>query len=105
MLRPDLDVAAVALSYERAGASAISVLTEEKYFLGSLADLRKARQKCNLPLLRKDFIIDSYQIWEAAAAGADAVLLIVTILSREDLIKLMDEAESAGLMCSWKCMT
>lgn len=96
-LRPQLDVAELAQSYERAGASAVSVLTEEKYFNGSLDDLKLARESCNLPLLRKDFIIDAYQIWEAAAAGADAVLLIVAALSGQELKLLMRESESAGL--------
>ena len=69
-IRPDLDVAAIASAYEQAGAAAISVLTEERHFKGSLEDLRLARAACGLPILRKDFIIDSYQILEAAAAGA-----------------------------------
>lgn len=97
MLRPELDVAELAKSYERAGACAVSVLTEEKYFKGSLHDLKLARESCNLPLLRKDFIIDPYQIWEAAAAGADAVLLIVAALPGDELISLMRESKSAGL--------
>lgn len=97
MLRPDLDVAEVVASYERGGASAISVLTEEKYFSGSLGDLILARKSCGLPLLRKDFIVDTYQVWEAAAAGADAVLLIAAALSGDYLIELMAEVESAGL--------
>lgn len=84
LIRQDLDVAAVAAAYEKAGASAVSVLTEERHFMGSLADLKEARRGCDLPLLRKDFIIDPYQIREAAAFGADAVLLIVAALSQRD---------------------
>jgi indole-3-glycerol phosphate synthase len=99
LIRPRLDVAAIATAYERAGAGAVSVLTEERHFLGSLADLRKARAACSLPLLRKDFIIDPYQIWEAAANGADAVLLIVAALSGDELQKLHDEAKRMGLEC------
>lgn len=98
-IRPRLDVARIAAAYEAAGAAAISVLTEERHFRGSLEDLRTARGACNLPLLRKDFIIDPYQVWEAAAAGADAVLLIVAALSRDELDALQREAAAAGLEC------
>lgn len=98
-IRPDLDVAEIVSLYERAGASAISVLTEERHFKGSLDDLRAARRACNLPLLRKDFIIDPYQIWEAAEAGADAILLIVAALSPAQLDHLLEEAVIAGLDC------
>jgi len=98
-IRPELDVAGIASAYESAGAAAVSVLTEERYFKGSLDDLRAARAACGLPLLRKDFIIDSYQVWEAAEAGADAVLLIVAALSAEELVSLRQEAEAAGLEC------
>lgn len=97
MLRPELDVAELAQSYEQAGAGAVSVLTDEKYFKGSLDDLKLARESCNLPLLRKDFIIDPYQVWEAGVAGADAVLLIVAALTGDELISLMREIKSAGL--------
>lgn len=99
MIRPDLDVAKVAASYEAAGARAISVLTEERHFHGSLHDLELVRESCGLPVLRKDFIIDSYQVREAAAAGADAILLIVAALERDSIAALMDEAEDAGLEC------
>ncbi|MGD0010568.1 MAG: indole-3-glycerol phosphate synthase TrpC [Terriglobia bacterium] len=76
---------AIAQSYEAAGASALSVLTEERYFLGSLDDLETVRAAVRLPVLRKDFILEDYQIYETVAAGADALLLIVAALSDEDL--------------------
>jgi indole-3-glycerol phosphate synthase len=75
----------IAQSYEAAGASALSVLTEERYFLGSLEDLKTVRAAVGLPVLRKDFILEEYQIYESVAAGADALLLIVAALSDEDL--------------------
>jgi len=96
-IRPDLTVADVVKSYEAGGASAISVLTEERHFKGSLADLAEARRATALPILRKDFIIDEYQILEAAAAGADAILLIVAALAPERLTELMEAAQTAGL--------
>src|SRR5262249_46048087 len=80
-------------SYERGGACAISVLTDEEYFGGSVVDLRSARSRTNLPLLRKDFIIDPIQIFEAATAGADAVLLIVAALDDTWLKELRSLAE------------
>ena len=98
-IRPNLDVASVVADYEQGGAKAVSILTEEQYFHGSLEDLRVARKSSGLPLLRKDFIIDSYQVWEAAAAGADAILLIVAALSAAELSRLTAEAEVAKLEC------
>ncbi len=80
IIRDDLSAADVARRYERGGACAISVLTDEEYFGGSLEDLSAARSSAKLPVLRKDFIIDPIQIYEAAIAGADAVLLIVAAL-------------------------
>jgi indole-3-glycerol phosphate synthase len=83
-----------ALAYSRGGAVAVSVLTEEDHFHGSVADLRSVRRAVSLPVLRKDFIFDDYQIYEAAAAGADALLLIVAILDDETLLRLRTIAET-----------
>ena len=80
----------IAEAYAAAGAGALSVLTEEDFFLGSLADLRKARAAVGLPVLRKDFILDSYQVFESVAAGADALLLIVAVLTDGDLRDLLE---------------
>src|ERR1051326_5707693 len=88
-----VEPAAMAAIYESAGAAAISVLTEEDYFDGSLNDLRQVRAATQLPILRKDFIVDEYQIYESAAAGADALLLIVAALDDETLTKLRALAE------------
>jgi indole-3-glycerol phosphate synthase len=96
-LREDADATTIAAAYERAGASAISVLTERAYFEGSLADLEAARAACELPLLRKDFIVDRYQLYEACAAGADAVLLIVAALDDAQLASLHDAAHALDL--------
>jgi indole-3-glycerol phosphate synthase len=93
MIRDDLTVSEVVRCYERGGACAISVLTDEEYFDGSLVDLRVARSGTKLPLLRKDFIIDPIQIFEAAIAGADAVLLIVAALDDLSLGQLRALAE------------
>ncbi len=88
-----IDVAKTARMYERGGACAISVLTEEDRFLGSLEDLKTVRANVSLPLLRKDFIFDEFQIYEAAEAGADVILLIATMLNDEVLLKLHRLAE------------
>ncbi len=97
LIRGDASVSAIARAYESGGAAAISVLTEEDYFAGSLGDLRAARKAVTLPLLRKDFIFDEYQVYESAAAGADALLLIVAALNDESLVKLRRLAEDMGM--------
>jgi len=94
-----IDLAAQVAAYERGGAAALSVLTDEAHFGGSLADLRAARAACDLPIIRKDFIVDSYQLYEAAVNGADAVLLIVAALGDEELRSLYEEARSIDLDC------
>jgi indole-3-glycerol phosphate synthase len=86
-------------AYERGGAAALSVLTDEPHFGGSLEDLRAARESCGLPIIRKDFIVDPYQLYEAAVYGADAVLLIVCALSDEDLAYLYEQARALDLDC------
>ena len=96
-IRPDLDPARLAAAYEAGGAAAISVLTETAFFKGSLTDLQAARRAVTLPVLRKDFIIDPYQVVEAAAAGADAVLIIVRILDDVQLAELLDAVRQVGL--------
>ncbi|MFD5704478.1 indole-3-glycerol phosphate synthase TrpC [Streptomyces lasiicapitis] len=91
------DPAALAADYEAGGAAAISVLTEERRFGGSLADLEAVRAKVDVPVLRKDFIVTSYQLWEARAYGADLALLIVAALDQSALESLIERAESIGL--------
>ena len=98
-IHPGADVGRIVSAYEEGGAAALSVLTEERHFHGSLEDLRAARAACTLPILRKDFIVDPYQLWEAALAGADAVLLIVAALADEDLRLLYEEAAALDLDC------
>ena len=95
-LREDPDVAAIVRAYERGGARAVSVLTEGPNFEGSLEDLHIARGACELPVLRKDFIVDPYQLYEACVAGADAVLLIVAALSPAELRDLRGLARALG---------
>lgn len=96
-IREGADPVEVARSYEAGGAAALSVLTDEQFFGGSLQALQRVREAVALPLLRKDFIIDPVQIWEARAAGADAILLIVRILTDAQLRDLHDEARALGL--------
>lgn len=91
------DVKAVVSGYEKAGASAVSVLTDEPFFQGSLEDLTAAREILTIPLLRKDFIIDRYQITEAKAYGADIILLIAAYLTPQEIIDLSLYAKSLGL--------
>ena len=91
------DPAALARDYESGGAAVISVLTEQRKFNGSLADLEAVRKAVEIPLLRKDFIYHSYQLWEALAYGADLVLLIVAALDQSALVSLVERAHSLGL--------
>jgi indole-3-glycerol phosphate synthase len=86
-------------AYERGGAAALSVLTDKRHFGGSLEDLRAARETCDLPILRKDFIVDPYQLYEAAVNGADAVLLIVRALDDRELRAMYEEARGLDLDC------
>jgi len=97
IIRKDFDPARLARELEAAGCRALSVLTEEDHFGGSLAALREARQAVTLPLLRKDFILDPYQLLEARVAGADAVLLLASVLSDEQLLAFRDRAQELGL--------
>ncbi len=97
VIRQDFDPVRIAGVYEESGASCLSVLTEKKYFQGSLEYLGAVRKAVTLPLLRKDFIIDEYQIFEARAAGADAILLIAACLDRRQLEDYLGMAAGLGL--------
>lgn len=99
VIRPDFEPEAFARQYEAHGAAAISVLTDPEHFQGSLDYLEAVRGVSSLPLLRKDFIIDPYQIVEARAYGADAVLLIAAVLERSQLYDLHQAADELGLSC------
>lgn len=92
------DPAALAADYEAGGAKIISVLTEQRRFGGSIEDLAAVREAVQVPVLRKDFIVSSYQLWEARAYGADLVLLIVAALEQNALVSLVERAESIGLV-------
>lgn len=96
-ISPNFDPVAIAKSYAEAGADALSILTDEKYFQGHLSYLSKIREAVDLPLLRKDFIIHEVQIFEAVVAGADAILLIVGALEQEELLHLLDVAKNYQL--------
>ena len=97
VINNSLNLIDVAKGYENAGVSGMSVLTDEKYFGGTLEDLKTARNTCNLPLLRKEFIINEYQIIEAKASGADLILLIAAILTKDEIKSYSELAKSLGL--------
>jgi indole-3-glycerol phosphate synthase len=96
-IRDGSEVTEIVQAYERGGAAALSILTEPFHFGGSLDDLREARTAARLPILRKDFIVHRYQLYEAAAAGADAILLIVAALDLSELSELLHEARELDL--------
>jgi indole-3-glycerol phosphate synthase len=98
-IRPDADVGTQVAAYERGGAAALSVLTDSRHFGGTLEDLQAARGAATLPIIRKDFIVDPYQLYEAAVFGADAVLLIVRALDDRFLNALHEEARALDLDC------
>jgi indole-3-glycerol phosphate synthase len=97
LIREDFDPATIARCYQRGGAACISVLTDEPFFQGSLQYLRQVRQAVDLPLLRKDFIIDRYQLLQARAAGADCVLLIAECLDADRLRQLTEQTFELGM--------
>lgn len=97
LIRPDFQPLKIAMEYESAGANAISCLTEEHYFKGSSEYLREISDNVNIPILRKDFIIDEYQIYEARAIGASAILLIAAVLDEETLLRFYKLASSLSL--------
>ncbi len=103
IIREDFDPLDIALRYEEGGASAISVLTDEPYFKGSLGYLSTISKRVQLPLLRKDFVIDPFQVKEARAYGADAVLIIVAITQGEQLNELIASAKEFGLSALVEC--
>ena len=102
IIREDFDPVAIAEAYAGAGAAAISVLTDVEYFQGRLEYLSAIREKVSVPLLRKDFIIDTYQVFEARAAGADAILLILAALSDEEAAPLAATADQLGMDILWE---
>ena len=99
LLAADFDPPSLVAAYEKGGAAALSVVTDEQFFQGDVAWLTALRPLVDLPLLRKDFIIDSLQVLESRAAGADAILLIAAILDRDKLLELLETAAGQGLEC------
>lgn len=99
IIRQDFNVPAIARDYKDAGVQAVSVLTEEDYFQGAITYLQETRDIIDVPILRKDFILEAYQVYESRAYGADAILLISDLLTREKIIEFMGIAESLGLDC------
>ncbi len=97
ILKPDLDVEELATIYEQTGASCISVLTEDKFFQGSNEDLKRVKACSRVPVLRKDFILTEYQIWESKIIGADCLLLIATLLDGQELKTLLKLTRELGL--------
>jgi indole-3-glycerol phosphate synthase len=105
IIRNDFNLRKIAIDYQINGASAISVLTDEKFFKGKLEYIKEVKSVTSLPVLRKDFIIDEYQVYESALAGADAILLITDILSKEEIIRLSGIAKSLDMavLCEAHC--
>jgi indole-3-glycerol phosphate synthase len=97
VIRADFDPISIARTYQEHGASCLSILTDTPYFQGSLADLERVRASVAIPLLRKDFLIDDYQVVEARAAGADAILLIAEILDDATMRRLLERARCLGM--------
>lgn len=97
LIREHFDPEDIARSYAGAGASCLSVLTDSRFFQGSDRDLQQARAACELPVLRKDFVIDAYQVWESRSIGADCVLLIVAALTDTQLVELSELAQQLGM--------
>ncbi len=97
LIRDPFDPPSIAKSYEQGGAQALSVLMDREFFGGGTEDFRSVRCSVGLPLLYKEFVVDPWQVWHAASLGASAVLLIVAALSRDELARLMNEADQAGL--------
>ena len=99
IISDDFPYLKIAKEYEKAGAAAISVLTEPQFFMGSIEYLKEIKQNTAIPVLQKDFIIEEYQIYEASVIGADAILLICAILSKDKVKKFIEIADSLGLSC------